>query len=194
MMLHNAHRLAVTIVSLRVYTRAIILHNMGKDDYAMIIALLFTLGYLATIYVLRDNKMGFRLSEVSFEQAVISLKVTYAIESIYYVCVNSIKVSIVFFYLRIGTTLPFYSSCMGTNQIAAVEKSFERTCKATIALLLTFCTVCIIVIFAQCRPLHKMWDTTQTVQGSCINTTIFIYSTFVAPTPSLPRLLLSGTK
>jgi hypothetical protein len=81
MMLHNAHRLAVTIVSLRVYTRAIILHNMGKDDYAMIIALLFTLGYLATIYVLRDNKMGFRLSEVSFEQAVTSLKVTYAIES-----------------------------------------------------------------------------------------------------------------
>jgi hypothetical protein len=90
---------------------------MGKDDFAMIIALLFTLGYLVTIYVLRDNKMGFRLSEVSLEQAVTSLKVTYAIESIYYVCVNTIKVSIVFFYLRIGTTLPFsfflYDCLMG---------------------------------------------------------------------------------
>jgi hypothetical protein len=95
--------LAVVIVCLRVYTRAIILHNMGKDDYAMITALLFTLGYLATIYVLRANKMGFHLSEVSFEQATTSLKVTYAIESIYYVCVNTIKVSIVCFYLRIGT-------------------------------------------------------------------------------------------
>jgi hypothetical protein len=192
-MLHNAHRLAVTIVSLRVYTRAIILHNIGKDDYAIIIALFFTLGYLATIYVLRDNKMGFRLTEVSLEQAVTSLKVTYAIESIYYVCINTIKASIVFFYLRIGTTLFSCSSCMANNGMIAVEKSFERTCKATIAFLFTFCTICIIVIFAQCRPLHKMWDIMQTVQGSCINTTIFIYSTFAASTLLLQDHCLGQT-
>jgi hypothetical protein len=78
---------------------------MGKDDYAMLTALLFTLGYLATIFVLRENKMGFRGSEASFQQATTTLKVTYAIESIYYLSVNAIKISIVFFYLRIGTTL-----------------------------------------------------------------------------------------
>jgi hypothetical protein len=57
-----------------------------------------------------------------------------------------------------------------------VEKTFERLCKGTIYLLVTFCLVCIIVILAQCRPLYKMWDLTGMVQGSCINTTIFIYS------------------
>jgi hypothetical protein len=96
---------AVIIVCLRLYTRAIILHNMGKDDYAMLAALVFTLGYLASIFVLRENKMGFRGSEASFQQATTTLKVTYAIESIYYLSVNAIKISIVFFYLRIGTTL-----------------------------------------------------------------------------------------
>jgi hypothetical protein len=92
----------VIIVCLRTYTRAIILHNIGKDDYAMLAALLFTLGYLVSIFVLRENGMGFRGAEVTFEQATISLQVTYAIEVLYYLCVNAIKISIVFFYLRIG--------------------------------------------------------------------------------------------
>jgi uncharacterized membrane protein YhdT len=92
----------VIIVTLRLYTRAIILHNTGLDDWAMLVALLFTLTYLATIYVLRANKMGFHGREASFEQAVTTLKVTYGIEIIYYLCVNAIKVSIMFFYLRIG--------------------------------------------------------------------------------------------
>jgi hypothetical protein len=93
---------SVVIVALRIYTRAIVLHNMGKDDYAMVAALLFTLGYLATIFVLRVNGMGFRGREVSFVEATTTLQVTYAIEIIYYLCVNAIKISIVFFYLRIG--------------------------------------------------------------------------------------------
>ncbi|KAH3917717.1 hypothetical protein HBH56_043970 [Parastagonospora nodorum] len=151
---------SVIIVSLRVYTRAVILHNMGNDDYTMLIALLFTLAYLATIYILRANGMGFRGTQVTFEQATTTLQVTYAIEIIYYLCVNAIKVSILFFYLRI-----------------AAEKTFERLCKATIYLLLTFCLVCIIVVLAQCRPLHKMWDLTGMVPGSCINTSVFIYIT-----------------
>jgi hypothetical protein len=101
---HTADKVnAVIIVCLRLYTRAIILHNIGKDDYAMFAALVFTLGYLATIFVLRENKMGFRGSQASFEQATTTLKVTYAIESIYYISISAIKVSIVFFYLRIGT-------------------------------------------------------------------------------------------
>jgi hypothetical protein len=97
---------AVIIVSLRVYIRSIVLQNMGKDDYAMVVALLFTLGYLATIFVLRANGMGFRGREVSFVQATTTMKVTYAIEMIYYLCVTSIKISIVLFYLRIGKYNP----------------------------------------------------------------------------------------
>lgn len=126
----------------------------------MIAALACTISYLTTLYVLRDNNMGFRGREASFLQATMSLKIAYAIEIIYYLCVNIIKVSIVLFYLRF-----------------AVKKPFERLCKGTIYLLLTFCLVCIIVILVQCRPLYKAWDLTGMVPGTCINTTIFIYTT-----------------
>jgi hypothetical protein len=64
------------------------------------------LSYLATIFVLRANGMGFRGREVTFHQATTMLQVTYAIEIIYYLCVNAIKISIVFFYLRIGKLHP----------------------------------------------------------------------------------------
>ncbi|KAH7400777.1 hypothetical protein DE146DRAFT_475279 [Phaeosphaeria sp. MPI-PUGE-AT-0046c] len=151
---------SVIIVCLRTYTRAIILHNLGNDDFAMIAAVTFTVGYLATLFVLRDNKMGFHGREASLPQAVTSLRVAYAIEIIYYLCVNITKVSIVLFYLRF-----------------AVKKPFERLCQGTICLLAAFCSVCIIVILAQCRPLYKMWDLTGMVPGTCINTTIFIYTT-----------------
>jgi hypothetical protein len=50
--------------------------------------------------------MGFRGIEASFIQATTTLQITYAIEIIYYLCVNAIKISIVFFYLRIGKQLP----------------------------------------------------------------------------------------
>lgn len=68
----------------------------------MIAALACTISYLTTLYVLRDNNMGFRGREASFLQATMSLKIAYAIEIIYYLCVNIIKVSIVLFYLRFG--------------------------------------------------------------------------------------------
>jgi hypothetical protein len=90
---------------------------VGNDDYAMLAALVFTIGYLATIFVLRGNKMGFRGKEASFPQVTTALQVTYAIEIIYYLCVNAIKISIVFFYLRIGKTCPStleYSSLIPT--------------------------------------------------------------------------------
>jgi hypothetical protein len=72
----------------------------------MLVAMIFTIGYLATIFVLRGNKMGFRGRQASFQQATITLQVAYAVEIIYYLCVNAIKISIVFFYLRIGKDLP----------------------------------------------------------------------------------------
>ncbi|KAL5117518.1 hypothetical protein ACEQ8H_004548 [Pleosporales sp. CAS-2024a] len=121
----------------------------GKDDYAMVAALVFTLSYLATICVLRANGMGYRGAQVSFVEATRTLQTTYAIEIVYYLSVNAIKISILFFYLRIGT----------------------------ISLLVTFGSVCIIVILMQCRPLHKMWDLTGMVPGTCINTSVFIYTT-----------------
>jgi hypothetical protein len=92
------------IVSLRIYTRAFIVRNIGKDDLSMVTALVFTLGYLATILVLRGNGVGFSGKFLTLNQMTTTIKVIIGIEILYYLCVNAIKISILFFYLRIGKT------------------------------------------------------------------------------------------
>ncbi|CAO2650054.1 Nn.00g013460.m01.CDS01 [Neocucurbitaria sp. VM-36] len=150
----------VIIVSLRIYTRAVILRNPGKDDWAMVAALIVTVAYLATILVLRENGMGFSGAVLSLNQMTTTIKTILVVEIIYYLCVNSVKISIVLFYLRI-----------------AVERRFAMLCKGTIVFLGTFCTICIIVCLTQCIPLHKLWNFTGSVQGTCIHSTAFFYMT-----------------
>lgn len=152
--------LSVVVVALRLYTRTFILRNVGRDDWAMLVALLFTIAYLVTIFVLRDNGLGFTMRLLKPEHMVKQVQTTLAVEIIYYFAVNAIKISILFFYLRI-----------------AAAKKFEHLCKGTIYLLVIFCGVCQIVCLTQCIPLHKMWDFTGLVQGRCINTTAFFYTT-----------------
>ncbi|KAF2875229.1 hypothetical protein BDV95DRAFT_456886, partial [Massariosphaeria phaeospora] len=151
---------SVILVGLRTYSRTVIVRSFGLDDAAMLVALLFAVGYLITIYVLRANGMGFSGTVLTLGQMVNSLKTTLAIQIIYYISVFAIKISILFFYLRI-----------------AAEPRFKAVCKGTIYFLSLFCVICIIVCFAQCIPLHKFWDVTGTVQGKCINSTAFFYST-----------------
>lgn len=83
------------------------MRNLGKDDYCMLGALVFTLGYLAAILVLRENGMGYSGTVLTQQQMTTTLQTIVAVEVLYYCCVNSIKVSIVFVYLRIGTLIRF---------------------------------------------------------------------------------------
>ncbi|ORY05182.1 hypothetical protein BCR34DRAFT_491046 [Clohesyomyces aquaticus] len=151
---------SLIIVVLRFFSRQIIVRSVGKDDWMMVVALIFTIGYLITIWVLRENGMGFSGRILTLDQMTNLITTTLAIEIIYYITVFSIKVSILFFYLRI-----------------AVDKSFEKSCKMTVWLLSLFCTICVICCVTQCVPLHKMWDLTGLVKGHCINSTAFFYST-----------------
>ncbi|RYN57376.1 hypothetical protein AA0114_g2398 [Alternaria tenuissima] len=152
--------LSIICVALRLYTRTFIVQHTGKDDYAMVFALLFTVAYLVAIFILRDNGMGFSGEVLELQQMLNQIQATLAIEIVYYLIINAIKISILFFYLRI-----------------AVEKRFEYLCKGTIYFLVTFGVVCVIVCLAQCVPLHKMWDLAGQVSGQCINTTAFFYTT-----------------
>jgi hypothetical protein len=74
-----------------------------------------------------------------------------------------------------------------------VEKKIEQLCKGTIYFLATFCIVCVIVCFVQCVPLHKFWDFTGQVPGTCINTTAFFYSPFTFSNSCLPSNCLAAT-
>ncbi|KAF2028186.1 hypothetical protein EK21DRAFT_114102 [Setomelanomma holmii] len=152
--------LSIVIVSLRIYTRVFIVRNLGKDDCAMLFALLLTISYLIAIFVLKDNGLGFSGKLLKPSQMLNQVQITLSIEIVYYFLINAIKISILFFYLRI-----------------AAAKRLEILSKGTIYFLATFCGICVICCLTQCIPLHKMWDFTGLVAGKCINTTVLFYTT-----------------
>ncbi|KAH4183647.1 hypothetical protein HBI56_151920 [Parastagonospora nodorum] len=153
--------LSVIIVTLRVYTRAVIVRNFGHDDYAMLVALVLIIGYFVAIIVLKDNGLGLSGEVLSPTQMRNQVQTTLAIQVIYYVVINTIKISILFFYLRI-----------------AARKRLEALSKGTIGFLAAFCSICIICTLSQCIPLHKFWDLTGTAPGTCsIDATALFYAT-----------------
>lgn len=79
------------------------IRNPGRDDYSILIALTFTIGYMLEILVLKANHLGFPSSTITMANAVIQLKVSLAVEATYYMIVGAIKASIVDLYLRFGT-------------------------------------------------------------------------------------------
>ncbi|KAF2714561.1 integral membrane protein [Pleomassaria siparia CBS 279.74] len=151
---------SIIIVCMRTYARTIVVRCFGIDDWMMLVALLFTIGYLIAIWILRDNGMGFSGSTLSLEQMTNIVKTTLAIEIMYYIVIFTIKASILFFYLRI-----------------AAEKMFTRACQITIAVLGVFCGVCVICCLTQCIPIRDMWNFTGVLEGKCINTTALFYFT-----------------
>ncbi|KAI1504732.1 hypothetical protein F5X99DRAFT_432503 [Biscogniauxia marginata] len=152
--------LSCFLVVLRCIIRFILIRDPGMDDYLIIGALLFTIGYLVTIFIGQANGMGMPMTTLTLENMTDLLKGVYAIELLYYACVVCIKSSIVFMYNRF-----------------AISMGFQRLCTATNILLWVFTVVCIGVTFAQCIPLHKTWDATGMVQGYCFNATAFFYFT-----------------
>ncbi|KAK3402607.1 hypothetical protein B0T20DRAFT_343898 [Sordaria brevicollis] len=151
---------AMLFVLLRCVSRFILIRNPGLDDYFIVAAMALTLGYLINLVILTHNGIGMPISTLTLENMVNFLKITLAIQVMYYANVFCIKVSILFTYLRF-----------------AVTKTFRNLCYGTIILHVVFLIVCIIVTLAQCQPLHKMWDFTNSVDGQCINTTAFFYFT-----------------
>ncbi|GKT63289.1 integral membrane protein [Colletotrichum tofieldiae] len=150
--------ISTIVVIARTFVRAVLIRKPGLDDYSMLVAIIFTMGYLAEILVGKANHIGFPMKTLSFENMTNLLRNTLAIQITYYVCITAIKISILCMYLRF-----------------AVTRSLNVLCTCTILFHLLFFFICIGITLSQCQPLHKMWDLSQTVDGVCINTTAFFY-------------------
>lgn len=118
--------------------------------------------------------MGLSGMSLTPKQMLAQVQTTLAIQIIYYFVINAIKISILLFYLRIGK-IPTASCETEVNKFPAAVKRFEILIKSTIYFLSIFCIICVICCLAQCVPLHKMWDFTGAVEGTCINTTALFY-------------------
>lgn len=157
----------------------------GMDDYMSIGALIFTLGYLAVLYLGKTNGMGSPMGTLSTDEMETLLKITFSIELMYYAIIGCVKSSIVFMYDRF-----------------AVSATMKKLCLATNIVLLVFFIVCVGVVVGQCRPLEKAWDVARFVEGSCIDTTAFFYFTsgfgilmdcwiLILPLPTLKHLQIT---
>ncbi|KAI2466044.1 hypothetical protein F4781DRAFT_445483 [Annulohypoxylon bovei var. microspora] len=152
--------ISAILIIIRVWIRFFALKKAGTDDYMAIGALLFTIGYLAVLYLGKTNGMGSPMGTLTYEEMETLLKITFAIEILYYLVITCVKASIVFMYDRFGVSTAFKKFCLYTNILLAV-----------------FFIVCIGVVVGQCRPLQKAWDITRLVPGSCIDSTAFFYFT-----------------
>ncbi len=170
----------------------------------------FTIGYVITLFILKDNHLGFPMAILNMDNMVNFLKVsvgqpeadswrilltptnhqaTLAIQVMYYCNIFCIKVSIVLTYLRFGEnsfTLSVVKSAIFVLTVhAAVSKTFRTLCYATIGIHAVFFVICVAVTLAQCQPLHKMWDFVGAVEGKCINGTAFFYCRSTYPYSTL---------
>ncbi|KAI1844222.1 hypothetical protein JX265_010279 [Neoarthrinium moseri] len=139
---------------------AVLTSISGWDDGMIIVATLISIVYFIMLLISKQHKLGYEMKMLTVENMVALLKATYAVEFVYYTIVYTIKASIVFMYLRF-----------------AVSKIFRQLCYGTLVLLTVFYVVCVAGVLAQCRPIHKVWDITGLVAGTCINTTAFFYFT-----------------
>jgi hypothetical protein len=94
------------IVALRLLVRFVIVRKPGYDEYTIIVALFFAIGYMIEILVLRANHVGFPASTLTTDNMLGILQTTLAIEVNYYLIVAFIKTSIICMYLRFGMLKP----------------------------------------------------------------------------------------
>ncbi|POS71273.1 integral membrane protein [Diaporthe helianthi] len=152
--------LSVFIVAARSLIRFVIIRKPGWDEYTILMALFFTIGYMVEILILRANHVGFPASTLTTDNMLHILQTTLAIEVTYYLIIGFIKTSILCMYLRF-----------------AVSEIFRYLCYGTIVFQMVFTVICLCVTLGQCQPLRKMWDLIGTQPGFCINATAFFYTT-----------------
>ncbi|KAF2442777.1 hypothetical protein P171DRAFT_49262 [Karstenula rhodostoma CBS 690.94] len=151
----------IACIALRIYTRALIVRNMGKEDWTMIAAAILTITFAIQLLVaVKEFKLGYSGMSLSMEQAVAGSKLGLSAIVVYKSIVTLIKASILMIYLRLSVT-----------------KTFEWLCKGSIYLLFTYQAIVIIIVPLECIPLRKAWDFSGTVPGHCINTAVFYYIT-----------------
>lgn len=66
---------AVIVVGLRTFIRFVLIRNSGWDDYTILVALLFTIGYLAEIMLIKNESLGFPMGTLTLDNMTNILKV-----------------------------------------------------------------------------------------------------------------------
>ncbi|KAH0023302.1 hypothetical protein KCU78_g5483, partial [Aureobasidium melanogenum] len=112
----------------------------GLDDWALTLAMLFTVPLTFCAYALNQIGMGVDMWFVSFDHITKILKIFYFAELLYLTAVGVTKISMLLFYLRIFP-----------------DWKLRRAIYAMIGVCLTYIIVFVLVTAFQCRPVNVAW-------------------------------------
>ncbi|KAK6226428.1 cfem domain-containing protein [Colletotrichum tabaci] len=86
---------------IRIITKLARLSTWGLDDYTIIVAYILLLAYTSLHMYLEHNGAGRDLWTLSDHQITVYFKAFYALQTLYHSCIDMVKASILFMYLRI---------------------------------------------------------------------------------------------
>ncbi|KAJ5782854.1 hypothetical protein N7457_004628 [Penicillium paradoxum] len=142
--------LSTLVVAMRFYARLGLMKMTGREDWAILISLVFSLIYLALVAAQLHYKMGVHSYLLSSHVLQQQLKCLWAAIPMYNASLAFTKFSILFQYLRIFPA-----------------RSFRYACYIMMAIVATYSSWAIVSGFVNCVPVAKFWN--DDLPGNCLS-------------------------
>lgn len=142
--------LATLLVLVRIYTRAVMVKQMGSDDYAILIALAFSWAFFGLFVGEVYHGMGEHFKLIPEQIYKIQMICFWASVPIYQTSLLTTKMSILLQYRRVFST-----------------PRMRLACSLLIGFLAVYGTWTVVSAWANCVPLAKFWD--PSVPGFCFD-------------------------
>ncbi|KAK2026376.1 hypothetical protein LX32DRAFT_665358 [Colletotrichum zoysiae] len=151
------HALALLLVALRTYTRAIIVKTIGADDYMMIMSALCALGGGMVVFIIQAfHGLGKHKETISRPDNVYFLKVGFVQSIVSAIAALAfLKISIAMSLLRLSR-----------------NKWYSRALWALIGFVILYTIMAWLSFFLYCTPLEGYWD--RSLKPKCYDLKLFI--------------------
>ncbi|CDM30847.1 hypothetical protein DTO013E5_509 [Penicillium roqueforti] len=142
--------ISILIVGMRLYARFGLMKIAGREDWAILVSLTFSIIYLALVAAQLHYKMGVHSALLSSHVLQQQLKCLWAAIPMYNASLAFSKFSILLQYLRIFPA-----------------KRFRLACYVMIAIVAAYSSWAIVSGFVDCVPVAKFWN--KDLPGSCLS-------------------------
>ncbi|KAJ5279301.1 hypothetical protein N7478_004673 [Penicillium angulare] len=142
--------LAGLVVAMRVYARVGLMKSTGREDWAILIAMVFSVVYCGLVGAQLRYGMGIHDDYLPSHVLQQQLKCLWAAIPMYNASLAFTKFSILFQYLRIFPA-----------------RWFRNACYIVMAIVATYSAWAIVSGYVNCVPVARFWD--RTIPGSCLN-------------------------
>ncbi|KAL3464295.1 hypothetical protein BJX64DRAFT_298567 [Aspergillus heterothallicus] len=142
--------ISIVIVAMRLYTRIGLIKLSGREDWTILVSLVFSIAYLSLVIAQYHYGMGVHSDDLPRHVLEEQLKHLWAAIPMYNASLALTKISILFQYLRI---FPSYRFCI--------------ICYIVLGVVILYSTWAIVSGFVNCVPIAKFWD--RELPGTCLS-------------------------